>query len=136
MRTTGAPDGVSRTLTALPPSEERATQRQALNDWCKLRGIDSSIFDKEFHDPKTKAVTESVNKSYLSGITGFDGSGRKKTMTFQLVKMGESQTKVKLHFSGVLYPPELEAYYKMIWRAVDKQIFVDKNIEGSVEQRK
>ena len=50
--------------------------------------------------------------------------------------MGENQTKVKLRFSDVLYPGSVEIYYKLVWQAVDKQIFVDKNIEGTVEERK
>ena len=59
-----------------------------------------------------------------------------KSLTFQLVKMGESQTKVKLRFSDVYYPGEVETYYKLVWQAVNKQIFVDQNIEGTVEGRK
>ena len=59
-----------------------------------------------------------------------------KGLTFQLVKMGDNQTKVKLRFSDVYYPQEIEAFYKLIWQAVDKQIFVDKNVEGIVEERK
>lgn len=54
-------------------------------------------------------------------------------VSFQLVKMGESQTKVKLRFSDVYYPGEVETYYKLVWQAVDKQIFVDQNIESTVE---
>ena len=56
-------------------------------------------------------------------------------LTFQLVKMGANQTKVKLRFSGANYPRAVEAYYKLVWQAVDKQTFVDKNIEGAVEKR-
>lgn len=44
-------------------------------------------------------------------------------------------TKVKLRFSDIYYPGEVETYYKLIWQAVDKQIFIDKTIEGTVERR-
>jgi len=58
-----------------------------------------------------------------------------KGLTFQLVKLGEGRTRVKLRFSDVYYPGEVETYYKLIWQAVDKQIFVDGTIEGGVQQR-
>lgn len=34
------------------------------------------------------------------------------------------------------YHAKMKAYYKLVWQAVDKQIFVDQNIEGTVEKRK
>ncbi len=58
-----------------------------------------------------------------------------KGLTFQLIKMSDTQTQIKRRFSGVYYPPEVEAYYKIVWQAVDKQIFVGQNVEGSVEKR-
>lgn len=114
---------------SLPPSEAKAMTREAMGAWCKEKGFDPSVLDQEYKDkqgvwPTTEAsVTAKLEKT-------------PQKLTFQLIKMGEDQTKVKLRFSGVFYPRELEEYYKLIWQAVDKQIFVDKNVEGAVEERK
>lgn len=115
----------------LPSAEGRAMGREAVNEWCRLNGIDCSILDP------TPSGFGGVMESRLVGIGGaipmLNGGGG--GLTFQLVKMGDDQTKVKLRFSGVNYPRAVETYYKLVWQAVDKQIFVDKNIEGAVEKR-
>ena len=60
-----------------------------------------------------------------------------KGLTFQLVKMGESQTKVKLRFSDVYYPGEkLKPITSSSGRQWTSEIFVDQNIEGTVEGRR
>lgn len=119
----------------LPPTEAKAINRQALNDWCKQKGYDSSVFDRQFRSPTYQNMAQFEPGSIMT-LAGPSGAKAQKNLTFQLVKMGDNQTKVKLRFSDVNYPPEMDAYYKLVWQAVDKQIFVDKNIEGAVEERK
>ncbi|TVM02906.1 MAG: hypothetical protein CV087_07835 [Candidatus Brocadia sp. WS118] len=116
----------------LSPTESKAMRREAVNDWCRQNNFDPSILDQPVKSSQAKSMEDMLD---------FDGmmtqyEKMQKGLTFQLVKMGESQTKAKLRFSDVYYPDEVEIYYKLVWQAVDKQIFVDQNIEGTVEGRK
>jgi hypothetical protein len=52
-----------------------------------------------------------------------------QAMTISLVKQSPTQTKVKIRFSNVNYPAELQEYYKIVWPAIDKQIFLDKAVD-------
>jgi hypothetical protein len=115
----------------LPPTESKAIYREAVNEWCKQKGYDPSILDREY---RSKTMRDQGEMLDFSGMMG-KYEKMQKSLTFQLVKMGNTQTKVKVRFSDVYYPAEVEAYYKMVWQAVDKQIFIDQNIEGGVEKR-
>ena len=116
----------------LPPTEAKDMRREAVNEWCKLNGFDVSVLDRDFKSSQMKNASEMMDRSDMMGRY----EKMQKSVTFQLVKMGDKQTKVKLRFSDVYFPTELETYYKTVWQAVDKQIFVDKNVEGAVEKRK
>jgi len=112
----------------LPPAERSAMDHEALNEWCRLNGIDSSNLESNpYFNSLGRQLVGTAGEPLMPGA----GTG----LTFQLVKMGTNQTKVKLRFSGVNYPRAVETHYKLVWQAVDKQIFVDKNIEGAVEKR-
>lgn len=126
---------IQATGIALLPTESKTMKHDAIRDWCIQKGFDPAIPDKQMSNPQTE--TMSTTMADFAG-TGFGGQSVKaqKGLTFQLVKMGDNQTKVKLRFSDVFYPAEMEAYYKHVWQAVDKQIFIDKNVEGAVEERK
>lgn len=106
-------------------------RREAVGDWCQQNGFDASILDRQFRTSQFRQVGEMMD---MSGMMA-KYEKMQKSMTFQLVKMGEGKTKVKLRLSDVYYPGEVETYYKLIWQAVDKQIFVDKTIDGAVEKR-
>lgn len=125
---------IAATGIALPPAEGKALGNEAINEWCRLNNIDSSILDLPAH---YQGAARDQLGSLLIGTGGpMTLEPRKGTaLTFQLVKIGANQTKVKLRFSGANYPRAVEAYYKLVWQAVDKQTFVDKNIEGAVEKR-
>lgn len=115
----------------LPPTEAKAMRREAVTEWCKQNGFDAGILDVQFKG----AVGRNMGDWMDFGQMMSKYEKMQKGLTFQLVKMGEGKTKVKLRFSDVYFPGEVEAYYKIIWQAVDKQIFVDKTIEGGVEKR-
>lgn len=116
----------------LSPTEMKAMRHEAVNDWCRQNNFDPSILDQPY---KTSGFQNMGDMLDFSGMMA-QYDKMQKGLTFQLVKMGESQTKVKLRFSDVYYPGEVETYCKLVWQAVDKQIFVDQNIEGTVEGRK
>ena len=122
---------IAATGITLPPSDARGLRREAVNDWCRQNGFDPAILD---------VPLRSRTMGQMGDMLDFSGMMAKydkmqKTLTFQLVRMGDNQTKVKLRFSDVYFPGEVEAYYKLVWQAVDKQLFVDQNIEGGVEKR-
>lgn len=123
---------ISASGISLPPTESRAMRREAVNDWCRQNGFDPSILDRKFRTSEFQQAGEMADLTEM--MAKYDKM--QKGLTFQLMKMGDNQTKVKLRFSDVYYPAEVEAYYKLVWQAVDKQIFVDQNIEGAVEKRK
>jgi hypothetical protein len=50
-------------------------------------------------------------------------------LTLSMVKQGAETTKVKLRFDNVYYPGLVDEYYKVVWAAVDKQMFLDKGLD-------
>jgi len=40
-----------------------------------------------------------------------------------------TQVKVKLRFDKVYYPAQVLEYYRVVWAAVDKQIFLDQSLD-------
>lgn len=67
----------------------------------------------------------------------------KQAATITVLRVGNGQTKVKLRIStaeirsnhstvySAIYPPILEETYKAIWRALERQIFLDENLDGT-----
>lgn len=115
----------------LPPTEAKAMRKEAVVEWCKGNGFDHTVLDRQFKTSQMQQAGDMLDMSEM--MARYDKM--QKGLTFQLVKMGEERTKVKLRFSEVYYPGEVETYYKVIWQAVDKQIFVDETIEGEVAKR-
>lgn len=122
---------IAATGITLSPTEARGMRRESVNDWCRLNGFDPAILDQQFKTSQYRNMSEMMD---FSGMMA-KYEKMQKGLTFQLLKMGDNQTRVKLRFSDVYYPGELETYYKLVWQAVDKQIFVDQNIDGGVERR-
>ena len=98
---------------------DRAQQlnEESLVERCRFLKIDPSLLHK----------TGGGDNYDLSAMIG--NEGRNSRMTISLVKQNPQQTKVKLRFSGVYYPPMLEELYKAVWPALDKQIFIDKGTD-------
>ena len=122
---------ISASGITLPPSEAKSMRRESVNEWCKLSGFDAAVLDRPLKTNEMRRMNDMVD---LGGMMArYEKTA--KTLTFQLVKMGDAKTRVKLRFADVFYPGEVETYYKLVWQAVDKQLFVDKTIEGAVEKR-
>jgi hypothetical protein len=49
-------------------------------------------------------------------------------LTLTMSKLTADQTRVKVRFDHVYYPRTVEELYKLVWDAIDKQIFLDKSI--------
>ena len=64
-----------------------------------------------------------------------------QAVTITILKLGKGNTKVKMrcvtigvsgNYSTVyhaIYPPLLQAYYQTLWRGLEKQIFLDENLD-------
>ncbi|MFX0067171.1 MAG: hypothetical protein ACFFC7_33995 [Candidatus Hermodarchaeota archaeon] len=93
-------------------------EMEELREYCRYHSYDPSLLDDKdddfgFIDPKTgKKMTQN-----------------KPSLSFSLVEQTESQTKVKIRVANILYPATLEEVYKVIWREIDKQIFLDKSLD-------
>jgi len=103
----------------LPPDQTKQLRREYLVEYCKLNGYDVSLLDKkgDQSDMIDVDVTGGMMSNMMTGLT------------ISLVKQGDNQTKVKLRFANTYYPRLLEEYYKVVWPALDKQIFLDKNLD-------
>ncbi|HOV33660.1 MAG TPA: hypothetical protein PLX23_09890 [Candidatus Hydrogenedens sp.] len=104
--------------SGLPISSELYTKlsREGLVEYCKIKGFDTSLLEKK-------------SKYEMDLDTGYSWGRYGTGITISLTKLGPSQTKMKILFNGVYYPNILEECYKVIWQAIDKQIFLDKNLE-------
>lgn len=66
----------------------------------------------------------------------------KHSATITILRVGNGQTKVKIRISVIdirttastvysaIYPPILEEEYKVVWRAIERQVFLDEHLDG------
>jgi len=101
----------------LPPDQTKQLRREYLVEYCKLNRYDASLLDKKGQYDMDPDMGSGMMANTMTGLT------------ISLVKQGDNQTKVKLRFTNTYYPRLLEEYYKVVWPALDKQIFMDKNLD-------
>jgi hypothetical protein len=109
---------ITSAVPALDPERERRLQMQGAREYCKFHKYDPSLLEKGKDDEFGMDVFMMTN------MTRFG-----QAMTISMVRQGKQQTKVKVRFSGVHYPGQLEEYYKHVWAAIDKQIFLDRGLD-------
>ena len=103
--------------TLLPPEQTTALRRRSLVEYCQHHGYDLSLLERRGEFDIDPAMGTGMMDRMAT------------TMTLSLVRLDDRQTKVKLRFTGVYYPPYLEELYKAAWPALDKQVFIDKATE-------
>jgi hypothetical protein len=103
-------------LPRLNPERTEQLKKAMLVDYCKHNGYDPSLLEKK-----------GPYEQDMDMFAGF--SMKQQAMTISLVKQSPTQTKVKIRFANVNYPPELQEYYKVVWPAIDKQIFLDRAVD-------
>ncbi len=71
--------------------------------------------------------------------------GSTRSVTISLIRLGDHKTKAKMRIAVTsisgnsrsnyysIYPPKLEAEYKLNWRALEKQIFLNENLDKPVK---
>lgn len=101
----------------LPPAQSKQLRSEELRAWCVAKGYNPSLLEQR--------GKYNIDPDMASGMMQQFGT----TLTISLVKQSENQTKVKLRFNGIYYPKKLEECYKIVWPKLDKQIFIDKEID-------
>ena len=107
---------ITSAVPRLNPERAEQLRKTSMRDFARHHGYEESIIDKE-----------SAYEIDLESMSGF--TRMSQAMTISLVRQSPTQTKVKIRFSNVNYPPELAEYYKVVWPAIDKQIFLDRNVD-------
>jgi hypothetical protein len=101
----------------LPPERAKQLRSEELTAWCQAKGYAPSLLERRGKYDMDPDMMGGMMSRYMT------------TLTISLVKQSEKQTKAKLRFNGIYYPPTLEACYKVVWPGIDKQIFVDKGTD-------
>jgi hypothetical protein len=113
---------VSGYLTAsipdLGPAKTSALQREGLRQYAVAKGYPPTIVER-------KGDGFGLDVGATSGMMSRGMAG----LTLSLVRQGAKQTKVKLRFDNVYYPALVNEYYKTVWAAVDKQMFLDQALD-------
>lgn len=104
---------ISGSIPQLEPTRSKAMQEAGMRQYAVAKGYPPSIFDK-----KNSGGMMDIDFGGMMerGMAGF---------TLSLVRQGARDTKVKLRFDNLYYPELVAEYYKLIWAAVDKQMFLD-----------
>ena len=108
---------ITAAVPRLNPERAEQLRKQAMREFAKHHGYDPRIVDEK----------KGAYDIDLDSMTGFQRMNQ--AMTISLVRQSPTQTKVKIRFANVNYPAELQEYYKVVWPAIDKQIFLDKNVD-------
>jgi hypothetical protein len=112
---------VSGYLTAsipeLPPTQMEALNLDAMRQYAVAKGYPPTIVEKSNSPYDVNIDAGSMMNRMTAGLT------------LSMVKQSPTMTKVKLRFDNVYYPALIDEYYKVVWQAVDKQMFLDKGLD-------
>lgn len=103
---------ITGSIPQLEPTRTAAMQQAGMRQYAVAKGYSPAIFD---------AQSESPFDMDFSGMMSRGMAG----LTLSLLRQGPKDTKVKLRFDNIYYPELVAEYYKVIWAAVDKQMFLD-----------
>lgn len=109
---------ITASLPALGPDKTDAMQRDGLRQYAIAKGYPPGAAEKG-----TGAFDFDIGGTSSMMTRGMAG------LTLSLVRQGGKQTKVKLRFDNVYYPDLVAEYYKTVWAAVDKQMFLDQSLD-------
>lgn len=101
----------------LPPDADTQLRRTSLVDYCKANGYDPDLLNKKGQYDMDPGMMGGMMESMMNA------------MTITLVRQSPTQTKVKLRFANVYYPEMINRYYDSVWPQLEKQIFLDKNLD-------
>ena len=112
---------VSGYLTAsipeLPPQQLERLNLDAMRQYAIAKGYPPEVVEKSNSPFDVNIDAGSMMNRMTAGLT------------LSMVKQNPTLTKVKLRFDNVYYPALIDEYYKVVWQAVDKQMFLDKGLD-------
>jgi hypothetical protein len=108
---------ITASIPELPPTQLESLSRDATRQYAVAKGYPASIVDKSNSPYDLNLDIGSLMNRQMAGLT------------LSMVKQGPEMTKVKLRFDNVYYPGLVDEYYKVVWAAVDKQMFLDKGLD-------
>ena len=109
---------ITSAVPSLGPEREKRLQMQAAREYCKYHKYDPSLLEKR------KDEDFGIDVFTMTSMNRYG-----QAMTISMVRHGKEQTKVKVRFANIHYPQQLEEYYKTVWAAIDKQIFLDRGLD-------
>jgi hypothetical protein len=109
---------ITASLPPLQPEKADAMQRDGLRQYAVAKGYPATVVDRS-----AGAFDFDVGSSTGMMSRGMAG------LTVSLVRQSARQTKVKLRFDNVHYPVLVDEYYKTVWAAIDKQMFLDQALD-------
>lgn len=101
----------------------------------------SSPLSDEERNRHAEAMVQELNR-VSAGWYAAPGNA-KKAATITVLRFGNGRTKIKMRISladvktnassiySGMYPPILEAEYRVTWRALERQIFLDEHLDGT-----
>ena len=124
---------ITASLPGMPPQQRDGLRAEALRDFAASKGYPPDLLDK----PRKSAAAgqrQRVALVDLDDVLDIESSigmldQHYGGVTLSLLRQSATQTKVKLRFDKVYYPPQVQEYYRMVWAAVDKQIFLDQALD-------
>lgn len=105
---------ITASIPELPPDQIEALRKESRRQYALAKGYPASVMD---------------DSGPMDDMFDFDTGRYMSGLTLSIVKQSPDLTKVKLRFDNVFYPPLVDEYYKIVWRAVDKQMFLDKGLD-------
>jgi hypothetical protein len=108
---------ITASIPELPPTQLEALNHDAARQYAVAKGYPASVVEKSNSPYDMNLDVSSMMGRQMSGLT------------LSMVKQGAEVTKVKLRFDNVYYPGLVDEYYKVVWAAVDKQMFLDKGLD-------
>jgi hypothetical protein len=109
---------ITGSIPDLGPARTEALSREGLRQYAAAKGYNPALAEpsRGGFDMDAGGSARMMSR-FQSGLT------------ISMVRQGPTQTKVKLRFDNVYYPALVGEYYKTVWAAVDKQIFLDRALD-------
>ncbi len=124
---------LSASLPGMPPDQRDSLRQEALRAYAAAKGYSPHLLDKPARtaNPGQRRQVASADIDDIFDVESTFGLMDQHLggVTLSLVRQGERQTKVKLRFDNVYYPRQVQEYYRIVWAAVDRQIFLDQALD-------
>ncbi|MEP7303557.1 MAG: hypothetical protein ABI699_18735, partial [Caldimonas sp.] len=111
---------ITASIPSLGPTRTALMHKAAIRQYATAKGYPASVLDRSAENDLFQLDVEGSSSMMMRNMAG---------MTLSLVRQGKTRTKVKLRFDNVYYPELVAEYYKLVWTAVDKQMFLDQSLD-------